>query len=79
MTDLMYSVLWFKRNPEEIERLMKKCLEIGVVYAGALIDAGSNVLCPGCGWGPKTPLINMKAMVAAGKEYGQNARLAKKK
>lgn len=192
MTDLMYSVLWFKRNPEEIEKLMKKCLEIGVVYAEALIDAGadtilyngafdagvapadyekmplkynregvkklkelgayvvyhscmdikgvfphllkldahaislsqemdmkdaraiagedtiiagnidptytlikkspedvieackycidagSDVLCPGCGWGPKTPLINMKAMVKAGKEYGQNARLAKK-
>ncbi|RJS73071.1 MAG: hypothetical protein CW694_01435 [Candidatus Syntrophoarchaeum sp. WYZ-LMO15] len=192
MTDSMYSMVWFKRNPEEMEKLMRKCLEIGLVYAEALIDAGadtilyngafdagiapadyekmplrynregvrkikelgayviyhscmdirrvfphllkleahaislsqemdmaearaiagedtvlagnvdptytlikkspeevieeckycidagSDILCPGCGFGPKTPLENMKAMVEAGKKYGHNARLAKR-
>ena len=192
MTDTMSSMVWFKQNPEEMEKLMKKCLEIGVVYAEALVDRGvhtifyngaldasvrpvdyegmplkynsegvkklkelgtyvvyhscmdikpvfpllpklgahaislsqemdmkeareiagedviiagnvsptftlikrgpkevieeskycidngTDILCPGCGFGPKTPLENMKAMVEAGKTYGHNARFARK-
>ncbi|VUT28187.1 MAG: methylcobamide:CoM methyltransferase [Candidatus Syntrophoarchaeum sp. GoM_oil] len=192
LTDTMYSMIWFKKNPAEMEKLMQKCLEIGVVYAEALVDRGvhtifyngaldasispkdyegvplkynvegvrrikelgayvvyhscmdikpvfpllpklnahaislsqemdmkeareiagedviiagnvsptftlikrgpkeviaeakycidngTDILCPGCGYGPKTPLENMKAMVEAGKTYGHNARLARK-
>jgi [methyl-Co(III) methanol-specific corrinoid protein]:coenzyme M methyltransferase len=56
-----------KRGPKEVIEECKYC-----------IDNGTDILCPGCGFGPKTPLENMKAMVEAGKTYGHNARLAKK-
>ncbi|VUT27499.1 MAG: methylcobamide:CoM methyltransferase [Candidatus Syntrophoarchaeum sp. GoM_oil] len=55
-----------KKGPEEVMAESKQC-----------IDDGTDVLCPGCGWGPNTPLENMKALVAAGKKYGKNARLAR--
>ena len=55
-----------KKGPEEVMAESKQC-----------IDDGTDVLCPGCGWGPNTPLENMKALVAAGKKYGENARLAR--
>ena len=41
------------------------------------IESGTDVCCPGCGYGPNTPLENMKALVAAGHEFGKMARLAK--
>ncbi|RJS73269.1 MAG: MtaA/CmuA family methyltransferase [Candidatus Syntrophoarchaeum sp. WYZ-LMO15] len=56
-----------KEPPEKVKEAARYC-----------IDAGTDVLCPGCGYGPKTPLENMKALVEAGREYGHNARLARK-
>ncbi|MHC1636002.1 MAG: uroporphyrinogen decarboxylase family protein [Candidatus Methanospirareceae archaeon] len=57
-----------KGTPEDVKEEAKRA-----------IDEGVDVLAPGCGFGPKTPLANMKAMVEAVKEYGHNGRLAKKK
>ncbi|OFV67174.1 MAG: Uroporphyrinogen decarboxylase (URO-D) domain protein [Candidatus Syntrophoarchaeum caldarius] len=56
-----------KKSPEEVLEESKYC-----------IDAGTDILCPGCGYGPNTPLENMTALAQAGREYGHNARLAKK-
>ncbi|HEC56289.1 MAG TPA: MtaA/CmuA family methyltransferase [Candidatus Syntrophoarchaeum butanivorans] len=56
-----------KGTPEKVKEEAKYCIE-----------SGTDVLCPGCGWGPTTPLENMKALVAAGHEFGKMARLARK-
>ncbi|MHC1567939.1 MAG: MtaA/CmuA family methyltransferase [Candidatus Syntropharchaeia archaeon] len=55
-----------KKGPEDVMEEAKKAIEDGV-----------DVLAPGCGFGAKTPLKNMQAMVEAAKKYGGNARLAR--
>ncbi|MEM2960899.1 MAG: MtaA/CmuA family methyltransferase [Candidatus Bathyarchaeia archaeon] len=45
-------------KPEDVEREAKKCIE-----------KGTNVLAPGCGFSPLTPLDNMRALVKAAKTY----------
>ncbi|MHC1582188.1 MAG: MtaA/CmuA family methyltransferase [Candidatus Syntropharchaeia archaeon] len=65
-------------NVDPLYTLPKKKPEDVIEEAKYCIDAGTDVLCPGCGFGPKTPLANQKALVEAGKKYGFNARLARK-
>ena len=56
-----------RKKPEEVIEEAKRCIE-----------EGTDLLCPGCGFGPKTPLANMKALVEAGKKYGYLGRLARR-
>ncbi|MHC1566152.1 MAG: uroporphyrinogen decarboxylase family protein [Candidatus Syntropharchaeia archaeon] len=56
-----------KKGPEDVMEEARKCIE-----------EGSDILAPGCGFGPKTPLENMRALVEAAKKYGKNARLARR-
>ncbi|MHC1566358.1 MAG: uroporphyrinogen decarboxylase family protein [Candidatus Syntropharchaeia archaeon] len=56
-----------KKGPEDVMEEAKKAIEDGI-----------DVLCPGCGFGAKTPLENMRAMVEAAKKYGKYGRLIKK-
>ena len=46
-------------NPEEVKAEAKKAIESGV-----------DLLEPGCGIAPSTPLANVKAFVKAAKEFG---------
>lgn len=52
------NTLLFKK-PENVIEEAKRC-----------IDAGTNILAPGCGFAPETPLENMKALVEAAHKYG---------
>jgi MtaA/CmuA family methyltransferase len=56
------STLLFKK-PEDVVSETKRC-----------IDAGTDVVAPGCGFAPETPLANMRAMVEATHRYGKKAR-----
>ncbi len=38
-----------------------------------VIEAGTDVVAPGCGFAPETPLANMKALVEATHKYGKSA------
>ncbi len=53
------STLLFKK-PADVEAETKRC-----------IDAGTDVIAPGCGFAPETPLENMKALVDATHKYGK--------
>lgn len=55
------STLLFKK-PADVEAEVKRC-----------IDAGTDVLAPGCGFAPETPLENMRALVEATHKYGKRA------
>jgi MtaA/CmuA family methyltransferase len=48
-----------RKKPEDVEAEVKRCIE-----------DGTNIVAPGCGFSPETPLENMKAMVEATKRYG---------
>jgi len=45
-------------KPEDVEREAKKCIE-----------RGTNILAPGCGFSPLTPLDNMRALFKAAETY----------
>lgn len=47
-------------GPEKVRIISNNCLANGV-----------NILSPACGIGPRTPLENIKAMVAAARAYGE--------
>jgi len=64
-------------NVNQVFTLIKRGPEEVMAEAKACIEAGTDILAPGCGFGPKTPLANMRAMVEAAKKYGHLARLAK--
>ena len=63
---------------DQLHTLIKKSPEDVMEQAKTAIEEGIDVLAPGCGFGTKTPLANMRAMVDAAKKYGHLARLAKK-
>ena len=63
-------------NVNQVFTLIKRGPEEVMAEAKACIEAGTDILAPGCGFGPKTPLANMRAMVEAAKKYGHLARLA---
>ena len=63
---------------DQLHTLIKKSPEDVMEQAKVAIEEGIDVLAPGCGFGPKTPLANMRAMVEAAKKYGHLARLARK-
>ena len=65
-------------NVNPVTTLILKSPEDVMKEARYCIDAGVDVLAPGCGYSPKTSLANMKALVEAGKKYGWNARLARR-
>ena len=65
-------------NVNQVFTLIKRGPEEVMAEAKACIEAGTDILAPGCGFGTKTPLANMRAMVEAAKKYGHLARLAKK-
>jgi len=48
----------FMGTAQEVEKEAKRCVE-----------QGTDVLAPGCGFSPKTPLENMKAIVNAARKY----------
>ena len=48
-----------REKPEDVEAEVKRAIE-----------DGTDILAPGCGFSPETPLANMKAMVEATKRYG---------
>jgi len=48
----------FMGTPQEVENEAKNCIE-----------EGTDILAPGCGFSPKTPLENMKAIVSAAHKY----------
>ncbi|MEM0449126.1 MAG: MtaA/CmuA family methyltransferase [Methanomassiliicoccales archaeon] len=52
------STLLYKK-PSDVEIEVKR-----------VISAGTDIVAPGCGFAPETPLANMKAMVEATKKYG---------
>lgn len=51
------STLLFKK-PEDVTAESYRCL-----------DAGTDILAPGCGFAPETPMANMKAMAEAARNY----------
>jgi MtaA/CmuA family methyltransferase len=53
------STLLFKK-PADVEAETKR-----------VIEAGTDVVAPGCGFAPETPLANMRAMVEATHRYGK--------
>jgi len=61
------TVTLLKKNPKDVIEEAKQCIEEGI-----------DVLAPGCGFAPRTPLANMKALAEAGKKYGRLGRLARK-
>jgi len=63
---------------DQLHTLIKKSPEDVMKQAKIAIEEGIDVLAPGCGFGPKTPLANMRAMVEAARKFGHLARLAKK-
>ena len=63
-------------NVNQVFTLIKRGPEEVMAEAKACIEAGTDILAPGCGFGTKTPLANMRAMVDAAKKYGHLARLA---
>jgi MtaA/CmuA family methyltransferase len=52
------STLLFKK-PADVEAETKR-----------VIEAGTDIVAPGCGFAPETPLANMKALVEAAHRYG---------
>ncbi|MDD1769670.1 MAG: MtaA/CmuA family methyltransferase [Methanomassiliicoccales archaeon] len=53
------STLLYKK-PSDVEAETKR-----------VIEAGTNIVAPGCGFAPETPLANMRAMVEATLKYGK--------
>jgi len=53
------STMLFKK-PSDVEAEVKRCIE-----------AGTDIVAPGCGIAPETPLANMKALVEATHKYGK--------
>ncbi|MBC7107339.1 MAG: MtaA/CmuA family methyltransferase [Methanomassiliicoccales archaeon] len=49
-----------KKSPADVEDEVRKCIE-----------GGTDVVAPGCGFAPETPLENMRALVNATKKYGK--------
>lgn len=49
-----------KKSPTDVEEEVRRCIE-----------GGTDVVAPGCGFAPETPLENMKALAAATKKYGK--------
>lgn len=48
-----------RKKPADVEAEVKQCIE-----------DGTDIVAPGCGFSPETPLENMKAMVEATKRFG---------
>jgi MtaA/CmuA family methyltransferase len=64
-------------NVNQLTTLLRGTPEQAMEESRKCIEDGTDILCPGCGFGPRTPLANMKAMVEAAKKYGRMGRLAK--
>ncbi|MFP4655750.1 MAG: uroporphyrinogen decarboxylase family protein [Methanohalobium sp.] len=56
-------------NISPVEMLFAKSPEYITIKAKQCIEEGVDILAPGFGIAPRTPLINMKVFVAARDEY----------
>ena len=57
-------------NVSPTNTLLRKTPEDVLAESKACIDAGTDVLAPGCGFASETPLENMRALVEAAKRFG---------
>ncbi|AAM05563.1 uroporphyrinogen decarboxylase family protein [Methanosarcina acetivorans] len=58
MCSVSTSMTLFRGGPEDVEKEAFPCMESGV-----------DILAPGCGLAPETPLKNLKALVEARNEF----------
>jgi MtaA/CmuA family methyltransferase len=57
-------------NVSPTSTLLRKKPKDVMAESKACIEAGTDVLAPGCGFAPETPLPNMKALVDSAKRFG---------